>query len=158
MKRIILASVAAALTGAAQAGSTTAGFQATVNFTSSCVVAAGPAPALNFGNYTAFGPAITATPTVLSLNCSRGTVITAFTFVTPATTNGLFPVNNLRYTISLTYAGAPTTVGTFATAGSPGSPDVNDFDIGGTLLSQAGKYTSALAVSETVTRFVKIDF
>jgi Spore Coat Protein U domain len=153
MKRTIMTVALLALAGAAQAGTASANFQATVNFTSTCVIS-GAAPTLAFGNYTAFGAAVVATPVSISLNCSRGTAI-SFAGITSGT-NGLFANNGLRYTLSLT--GPNTTNGGVATTSSIGQPDVNAYDIGGTLLQQAGKFTSSPPLAETVSRQIQIVF
>lgn len=154
MKRTIMTVALLALAGAAQAGTANANLQATVNFTSTCVIAAGTAPTLAFGNYTAFGPDVVATSVSISLNCSRGTAITVAGIV--GGTNGLFATSGLRYTLSLT--GPNTSSGGAATAASIGAPDVNSYDIGGTLLQQAGNFTLPTVGLQTVSRQIQIFF
>ena len=160
MKRIITATGIWVLTGLAQAASLNANFQATVSFTSTCIAVVG-SPTLAFGNYTAFGAAVNATAVSVSFNCSRNTAIVAagLNIAAPNAVGsfGLFPINNLNYSLSLT--GPTVTSGASASAafGSIGGADVYTYDVGGTLPQQAGKYSST-PVSESVTRSVVLVF
>ncbi len=160
MKRIVIATGVLLLAGTMQAASLNANFQTTVSFTSTCIAAAS-APTLAFGNYTAFGAAVSATAVNVSFNCSRNTAIVAAGLNTAAPNAngsfGLFPLNNLNYLLTLT--GPNTTSGASASAafGNIGGADVYTYAVGGTLPQQAGKYSSA-PVAESVTRSVVLVF
>lgn len=162
MRRIISALAALALLGVAQAATTVgANFQTRVSFTPTCVAAAGGVPTLDFGNYTAFGSTVNAAAVNFSFNCSRGTSILA-AGLNSALPNangsfGLFPSNNLHYTLALT-GGLVGLGGTQASAanGNIGSPDVYSYAVSGTLPQQAGRVGGVLP--ESVTRSVVFVF
>ena len=154
MKKISLALAALALCGAAQAGSTSAPFTVTVNFTSACTLTGTPVVA--FGAYTAFAAAVSAPATTLAVACSRNTTITAIDYNT-GSGNGLFTTANLQYV--LTAPTIPTlAAGTAATLTSVGTADTGTITINGTLPSQAGNNNSGVAAVDTDNRTLTITF
>lgn len=137
--------VALAFTASAQAQST---FNVTTAFTSACK-ASGTAADLNFGAYTAFGSAATATPTTtVSFQCTRGLTLLNAQFdssgtVASASATGTTPtaagvIAGLTYTLSTT-AATKTTAGAAATASAAGGADIWSFTVAGAMAAnQAG--------------------
>jgi hypothetical protein len=158
--KTILGKVGAAIgagmiAGGAHAASVIANFSVNVNYTPTCVVATGPAPVVAFGAYTAFGPAVSAPPVTLSVNCSRSTAVSLLT--APSSFLGVFAVSNLHYTLGYAMNTVPGTAAT-ATAGGIGGPQVSTVTITGNLPSQAGKQPPGASVNDTQFRGVLLQF
>jgi spore coat protein U-like protein len=155
---LVLAGVASMLASvpAAQAATVGGNFNVTVSLTSICTMAS--VTDLAFGTYTAFGSAVTATPTTATLTCTRGLIETGvlanFDTSGPIGSTGAAAATDavgagvlagLQYDITATKG--TITPGTAATASSIGTPASRPYVISGTMLGgQAGTATIGSAI------------
>jgi Spore Coat Protein U domain len=157
MKKLSLALAALALCGAANAaGTANANFNVTVNFTPSCQAITPATGSVDFGAYTAFGPAVSApTTAAVTFECSRGLSILGATI--NGGVHGVFPLSDLNYTLSLPTFPIAASGGSPATAvlNGIGTAATGSITVGGNLPSQPGGAGSG---SETVIRQLVISF
>ncbi len=115
-------------------------FDVTVNLLSRCTLTAPATTTLGFGNYTAFGSAISSNAVAYTLNCTRGfgsPVVTFDDLGSNGTTAGAGVVGGLRYTIDSTISA--TTPGDAADATTAGTADTRTVTLTGQMAAgQAG--------------------
>lgn len=151
MKRFLISTVAAAtlvagLIPVAHAATANETFDVSVTLTAQCTAAAGNAgQTLDFGTYTAFGGAVTATPIDFVFTCTRGLAAPTFAF---DGANDYGVVAGLNY--QLTASNQATTNGTAASAasGGVGTGDTRTVRVSGSMpANQAGACGGATATA-----------
>lgn len=168
---IVLVGLTALAASSARATDVAQNFTVSANFTPACVSNNGSAPALDFGNYTAFGSAGTAAPTAtISFKCSRALTLVSAVFdtatgasssVAGATPTGAGVIAGLQYTLT-TAAAVKTTTGTAATTSAAGTADVFDYVVTGAMAAGqpgcTGSGNSGDRCSATQTRTLTLTY
>jgi spore coat protein U-like protein len=144
-KLVLLTGLLAAISGTsvfAQATPVTSSFDVTVNLQSRCRIATGAGTVIDFGQYTAFGAATNAAPSInITLQCTRGfgTPSLSFDTATDASSSapsiaptGVGVIAGLQYSLAVT-GGTAATPGDAASTTALGTADRRIFAVTGTM-------------------------